>query len=197
MSGEISEALKRLAAEYEHATTQKERDRLWREVGRVSYKQERDREGAHRRDTDIGRFEASMLSLDEHMAKFDDPSKIAAFSDRGKGAETTCEASESITVTETQDSGSEHVGSARRLLGRKSRRLIQVFDLLVATRGSGDGEKPGAEGVSPKEAVIRGLMRRNRMSRKVAQTVFLRETKKLEKFFLANKNGGMVNVSDK
>ena len=43
----------------------------------------------------------------------------------------------------------------------------------------------------------RGLMRRNRMSRKVAQTVFLREMKKLEKIFLANKNGGMVNVSDR
>ena len=68
----ISEALKRLAAEYEHATTQKERDR----------------EGAHRRDTEMGRFEASMLSLDEHMAKFDDPSKIATFSDCGKGAES-------------------------------------------------------------------------------------------------------------
>ena len=87
MSCEISEALKRLAAEYEHATTQKERDRLWREIVRVSYKQERDREGVHRRDTDIGRFEASMQSLDEHMAKFDDPSKIATFSDGGKGAE--------------------------------------------------------------------------------------------------------------
>ena len=88
MSCEISEALKRLAAEYEHATTQKERDRLTREIARVSYKQERDREGAHRRDTDKGRFEASMQSLDEHMAKFDDPSKIATFSDGGKGAES-------------------------------------------------------------------------------------------------------------
>ena len=88
MNCEISEALKKLAAEYEHATTQKERDRLMREIARVSYKQERDREGAHRRDTDKGRFEASMLSLDEHMAKFDDPSKIATFSDEGKGAES-------------------------------------------------------------------------------------------------------------
>ena len=86
MSCEINEALKRLAAEYDHATTQEERDRLWREIARVSYKQERDREGAHRRDTGMGRFEASMLSLDEHMAKFDDPSKIATFSDEGKGA---------------------------------------------------------------------------------------------------------------
>ena len=84
----ISEALKKLAAEYEHATTQKERDRLMREIARVSYKQERDREGAHRRDTEMGRFEASMQSLDEHMAKFDDPSKIATFSDCGKGAES-------------------------------------------------------------------------------------------------------------
>ena len=29
-----------------------------------------------------------MLSFDEHMAKFDDPSKIATFSDQGKGAES-------------------------------------------------------------------------------------------------------------
>ena len=88
MNGGISEALKRLAAEYDRATTQKERDRLTREIARVSYKQERDREGVHRRDTDKGRFEASMLSFDEHMAKFDDPSKIATFSDGGKGAES-------------------------------------------------------------------------------------------------------------
>ena len=88
MNGEISEALKRLAAEYGHATTQKERDRIWHEIMRVSYRQERDREGSHRRDTDMGRFEASMQSLDEHMAKFDDPSKIATFSDGGKGAES-------------------------------------------------------------------------------------------------------------
>ena len=88
MKGEVSEALKKLASEYEHATTEKERDGLWRKIVRVSYKQERDREGAHRRDTDIGRMESSMLSLDEHMAKFDDPSKIATLSDRGKGAES-------------------------------------------------------------------------------------------------------------
>ena len=88
MNCEISEALKKLAAEYDRATTQKERDRLTRKIARVSYKQERDREGAHRRDTEMGRFEASMQSLDEHMAKFDDPSKIATFSDGGKGAES-------------------------------------------------------------------------------------------------------------
>ena len=88
MSCGISEALKKLAGEYEHATTQKERDRLRREIARVSCKEERDREGAHRRGTRQGAFSASMLSLDEHMAKFDDPSKIATFSDGGKGAES-------------------------------------------------------------------------------------------------------------
>ena len=197
MNCEISEALKQLAAEYEHATTQKERDRLTREIARVSYKQERDREGTHRRDTDKGRFEASMLSFDEHMAKFDDPSKIATFSDGGKSAESVCEDDKSVPTTKAQDCGSALAEAARRLLGGKSKRLIQVFDLLVATRKSCDRGKPDGEDVSPKEAVIRGLMRRNRMSRKVAQTVFLREMKKLEKIFLANKNGGMVNVSDR
>ena len=33
-----------------------------------------------------GDFDAAMLSLDAHMASFDDPSKIAAFSDDGSGA---------------------------------------------------------------------------------------------------------------
>ena len=96
MNCEISESLKALAAEYERATTQKERDRLMREIARVSDKQERDRDGAHRRDTRQGVFEASMLSLDEHMAKFDDPSKVATFSDGCKGAEAVRSCSEDV-----------------------------------------------------------------------------------------------------
>ena len=85
MSCEISEALKRLAAEYEHATTQKERDRLTREIARISYSQESDR-AKSRRNSRQGAFDAAMLSLDAHMETFDDPSKIATFSDGGKGA---------------------------------------------------------------------------------------------------------------
>ena len=85
MSCEISEALKRLAAEYEHATTQKERDRLRREIARISYSQEADR-AKSRRNSRQGAFDAAMLSLDAHMETFDDPSKIATFSDGGKGA---------------------------------------------------------------------------------------------------------------
>ena len=85
MSCEISEALKRFAAEYEHATTQKERDRLRREIARISYSQEADR-AKSRRNSRQGAFDAAMLSLDAHMETFDDPSKIATFSDGGKGA---------------------------------------------------------------------------------------------------------------
>ena len=85
MSCEISEALNRLAAEYEYATTQEERDRLRREIARISYSQEADR-AKSRRNSRQGAFDAAMLSLDAHMEKFDDPSKIATFSDGGKGA---------------------------------------------------------------------------------------------------------------
>ena len=86
MSREISEALNRLAAEYEYATTQEERDRLRREIARISYSQEADR-AKSRRNSRQGAFDAAMLSLDAHMETFDDPSKIATFSDGGKGAE--------------------------------------------------------------------------------------------------------------
>ena len=87
MNCEISEALKKLAAEYEHATTQKERDRLTREIARISYSQESDR-AKSRRNSRQGAFDTAMLSLDAHMETFDDPSKIATFSDGGKGAES-------------------------------------------------------------------------------------------------------------
>ena len=50
-------------------------------------KLERDRERSWR-ESRQGAFEASMLSLDEHVAKFDDPRKIATFSDGGNGAES-------------------------------------------------------------------------------------------------------------
>ena len=50
-------------------------------------KLERDRERSWR-ESRQGAFESSMVSLDEHMAKFDDPGKIATFSDGGKVAES-------------------------------------------------------------------------------------------------------------
>ena len=56
------------------------------EARRYCLKLERDRERSWR-ESRQGAFESSMLSLDEHMAKFDDPGKIATFSDGGKDAE--------------------------------------------------------------------------------------------------------------
>ena len=52
---------------------------------RMALKREADRERSWRKSRQ-GAFESSMLSLDEHVAKFDDPGKIAAFSDGGNGA---------------------------------------------------------------------------------------------------------------
>ena len=51
----------------------------------MALKREADRERSWRKSRQ-GAFESSMLSLDEHVAKFDDPGKIAAFSDGGMGA---------------------------------------------------------------------------------------------------------------
>ena len=56
------------------------------EARRYCLKLERDRERSWR-ESRQGAFESSMLSLEEHMAKFDDPGKIATFSDGGKDAE--------------------------------------------------------------------------------------------------------------
>ena len=82
----ISPRLEKLAAQYERATTQKERDEAMVQIDLQSRKEELDRERKHRR-TDKGKLEASSrLSLDALMAKFDDPSKIAALSDGGMGA---------------------------------------------------------------------------------------------------------------
>ena len=53
---------------------------------RKALKLERDREW-QRRHTAQGKFESSMDSLETLEASFDDPSKIAVFSDRGDGEE--------------------------------------------------------------------------------------------------------------
>lgn len=52
---------------------------------RKALKREADRERSWRKSRQ-GAFESSMLSLDAHVEKFDDPGKIAAFSDGGSGA---------------------------------------------------------------------------------------------------------------
>ena len=52
---------------------------------RMALKREADRARSWRKSRQ-GAFESSMLSLDAHVEKFDDPGKIAAFSDGGAGA---------------------------------------------------------------------------------------------------------------
>ena len=53
---------------------------------RKCLKQERDR-ARSRRESAQGSFESAMLSLDQHVESFDDPGKIAMFSDGGAEAE--------------------------------------------------------------------------------------------------------------
>ena len=67
------------------------------EARRRCLKLERDRERSWR-ESRQGAFEASMLSLDEHMAKFDDPSKIATLSDGGKYAEAVRSCGEDVRL---------------------------------------------------------------------------------------------------
>ena len=53
---------------------------------RKALKRERDRERSWRK-SEQGAFESAFMSLDAHVEKFDDPTKIAIFSDDGTGAE--------------------------------------------------------------------------------------------------------------
>ena len=55
---------------------------------RKALKRERDRERSWRK-SEQGAFESAFMSLDAHVEKFDDPTKIAIFSDGGAGAEST------------------------------------------------------------------------------------------------------------
>ena len=120
MTTHISKALSALAEAYEHAKTQQERDEIRSRIAAQSYKEEADREGSHRRNTQKGRAHAATLSLDELVAQFDDPTKIAALSDGGRGAKA-------IT-----DSLSAALLDARRMLGKAD------FDFVKAVQ-RGDG----------------------------------------------------------
>ena len=56
------------------------------EARKYCLKMERDRMRS-RRKSEQGAFEYAFMSLDAHVEKFDDPTKIAIFSDDGTGAE--------------------------------------------------------------------------------------------------------------
>ena len=99
-------------------------------------KLERDRERSWR-ESRQGAFEASMLSLDEHVAKFDDPGKIATFSDGGKDAEAVRSCGEDLR------SGVVDPAVKKRMLNRlrKHPHLQKALRRLIAN-ATGGKRKP-------------------------------------------------------
>ena len=89
-------------------------------------KQERDR-ARSRRESAQGSFEASMLSLDQHVESFDDPGKIAVFSDGGAEAERVYSYDESVDGSYY----TRRIKAARRRLSRNCPELVEVFNLVV------------------------------------------------------------------
>ena len=89
-------------------------------------KQERDR-ARSRRESAQGSFEAAMLSLDLHAELFDDPGKIAVFSDGGAEAERVYSCDESADGSYY----TRRIKAARRRLSRNHPELVEVFNLVV------------------------------------------------------------------
>ena len=99
-------------------------------------KLERDRERSWR-ESRQGAFEASMLSLDEHVAKFDDPGKITTFSDGGRDAEAVRSCGEGMC------SGVVDPAVKKRMLNRlrKHPHLQKALRRLIAN-ATGGKRKP-------------------------------------------------------
>ena len=90
-------------------------------------KLERDREHG-RRQSGKGKFEASHQSLDRLFDSFEDPSKAAAFSDRGAGAEAVIDHCDGVTP-ETRRA--QRIRNARQRIRRTHPEWLEVFDLIV------------------------------------------------------------------
>ena len=96
-------------------------------------KLERDRERSWR-ESRQGAFEASMLSLDEHVAKFDDPGKIATFSDCGAGEER-------IFARYDERDKARQIADALRRLSPKDRRFASAVLRGATWRELGIGKR--------------------------------------------------------
>ena len=96
-------------------------------------KLERDRERSWRESWQ-GAFEASMLSLDEHVAKFDDPGKIATFSDCGAGEER-------IFARYDERDKARQIADALRRLSPKDRRFASAVLRGATWRELGIGKR--------------------------------------------------------
>ena len=90
-------------------------------------KLERDR-ARSRRESAQGKFEASHQSLDRLIDTFEDPSKAAAFSDGGAGAEAVIDHCDGVTP-ETRHA--ECIRNARRRIRNAHPEWLEVFDLIV------------------------------------------------------------------
>ena len=97
------------------------------------YNVARTHEWYSRTQTYKGRFISSMLSLDEHVESFDDPSKIKAFSDGCAGAEKTvarCDREK----TDPEEGGNYYTqceNTARNALEIVHPETVEVFDLIL------------------------------------------------------------------
>ena len=133
---------------------------------RKCIKRERDR-ARSRRESAQGQFEASHQSLDRLVDSFEDPSKAAAFSDGGAGAEA-------LRSFETGRYGSYYtrrIKVARMRLSRKFPELVEVFNLVVKNG------KNRHESIA--ELVARGR------SPDAARTLYWKHLKKISFFFRA------------
>ncbi len=97
------------------------------------YNVARTHEWYSRTQTYKGRFISSMLSLDEHVESFEDPSKIKAFSDGCAGAEKTvarCDREK----TDPEEGGNYYTqceNTARNALEIVHPETVEVFDLIL------------------------------------------------------------------
>ena len=85
---------------------------------RKALKREADRERAWRK-TRQGAFESAFVSLDAHVEKFDDPGKIAVFSDCGAGEER-------IFARYDERDKARQIADALRRLSPKDRRFASA-----------------------------------------------------------------------
>ena len=79
------------------------------------------------------RFNASLVSLDEFMDGFEDPTKITSFADRGEGVGRMLEQIEPTPDT-SPDPGQELAGAILRLIVAGKEYLVPTLLLIVENR---------------------------------------------------------------
>ena len=134
---------------------------------RKCLKLERDR-ARSRRESAQGKFEAAMLSLDQHVESFDDPGKIAVFSDGCADAERVYSYDESVDDSYY----TRRIKVARVRLSRNCPELVEVFNLVVKN------------GKNRRESIAEMAMR-HRVEIEVAKMRYWGHLKKISLFFEA------------